>query len=415
MTHSFAAKFPTSTGSATTTPRPVSALGTTIRYSDGTECLDGISGRWNVPLGYGHRGVADAVHQALLDASYLSSQPDGHSWLDRADKMLLEVAGPGRFSRVLHTTSGSAALDAVIRLSRQYHALRGHKRRTIIVSLKQSFHGMTMGALSLTAADLGQADLGVDMRAIRHIEHHRTCALDQLLEREGDRIAAIVIEPVQNAGAVVVGQEFLSKVLAGRAEHGYLVAADEGNTGFGRTGPMFASQRWRENVDLLVASNGMTNGAQAASAVLIAPKVAKVLDQDDSLRVRGETHAGTPASCAAIMATITAFHDDDVLAQGAAVAYQLDERLKEITASFAGTGAGGTGCFRSLTLPGASQEAVADLTFKCLRSGAVVHPGPGCIQLVPALVYPRADLDRLMDRVRDALAETLGSRAVVAA
>ncbi len=414
MTHCFAAKFPTSTGSTTSRPRPVSAQGTTIRYSDGTECLDGVSGRWNVPLGYGHQGVAEAVHQALLEASYLSSLPDGHSWLDRADKMLLEVAGPGRFNRVLHTTSGSAALDAVIRLSRQYHSLRGQKRRTIIVSLKESFHGMTMGALSLTATDMGQADLGVDMRAIRHIDHRHTYALDQLLEQDGDRIAAIVIEPVQNAGAVVVGQEFLSKVLAGRAEHGYLVAADEGNTGFGRTGPMFASQRWRENVDLLVASNGLTNGAQAASVVLVAPKVAKVIGHD-SLRVRGETQAGTPASCAAIMATITAFHDDDVLAQGAAVAYQLDERLKEINKAFPGTGTNGTGCFRALTLPGASQAVVDDLAFKCLRSGAVVHPGPGCVQLVPALVYSRADLDRLMDRVHDATADTLGSRTVVAA
>lgn len=395
--------------------RPVSAHGTTIRLSDGTDCLDGVAGAWNVPLGYGHHAVADAIHQALLEASYLPNAEGRHTWLDRADKMLLEVAGPGRFNRVLHTTSGSACLESVIKLAREYHKLRGEPRRTIIVSLKGSTHGTTLGAMSLSAQDLGQAFFGVDMRAVRHVDQHRPTELRDLLDREGDRIAAFVIEPVQGAGTVMVDEQFLSTVLTGREEYGYLVAADEVATGFGRTGPMFASQRWCQNVDLLATSKGLTNGTQAASAVLLAPKVSRVLSEAQSLLQHMETQAGTPASCAAIMATITAFYNEDVLGQAAGVAYQLDERLREITAAVPGSGLTGTGCFRSLTLPGMSRTAVADLVARCLHGGAVVHPGPSCIQLAPALVYSREGLNQLLDRISTAVIEMAGSHRVVAA
>ncbi|SPT54431.1 Putrescine aminotransferase [Actinomyces bovis] len=395
--------------------RPISANGTKIQLSDGTDCLDGVAGNWNVPLGYGHQGVADAVHQALMEASYLPDVDGGHTWLDRADKMLLEVAGPGRFTRVMHSTSGSASLEAVIKVAREYHALRGERRRNIVVSLQGSNHGTTLGAMSLSAQNLGQADLGVDMRAVRHLDQRRPQELKQLLELEGDRIAAFVLEPVQGAGTRVLEEEFLNTVLEGRAEYGYLVAADEVATGFGRTGPMFASQRWSQNVDLLVTAKGLTNGTQAASAVLLSPKVTRVINEADFLLRHKETQAGTPASCAAIMATISAFHDEDVLGQAAAVAYQLDERLHEITSVVPGTGLTGTGCFRSLTLPGMNAAGVRHLVERCLYGGAVVHPGPNCIQLAPALVYGREDLDRLMDRVHHAVVEMTGSHRVVAA
>ncbi len=116
------------------TPHPVTAHGTRIRYADGHECLDGVSGLWNVPLGYGHRGVADAVHHALIDASYLTHFRAGHAWADRASSALLGLTRPGEFTRVLHVTSGSAAVDAVIKLARQFQLLRGEPRRRVIGS-----------------------------------------------------------------------------------------------------------------------------------------------------------------------------------------------------------------------------------------------------------------------------------------
>ncbi|AMD86972.1 aminotransferase [Actinomyces radicidentis] len=398
-----------------TTPYPVAAHGTRIRYADGSEALDGISGLWNVPLGYGHTGVADAVHTALLEASYLTSFRGSHAWADRASRAVLEVAGTDRYDRVLHTTSGSAALDSVIKLCRQYQLLRGEPSRQVLVTLKGSYHGTTMGAMALTGDDLCQSAYGVDLRTVRHVDHRRPRDLARLLERESERVAAVVIEPVQGSGTHVVGRDFLEQVLAGRREHGYLVVADEVATGFGRTGPMFASERWPEAPDVLASSKGLTNGTQAASVVLLSPKVTRVLDEADSPVMHGETQAGSPASCAAILATIEAFRSEDVLRRGERVAAQLDARLRELADAVPGARTTGAGCFRSLTVPGLDAAGVTELITRCRAAGAVVQPGPSSFQVVPALVYEEADLDLLMDRVHQAVTEVLGLRAVSAA
>lgn len=391
-------------------PRPVSAHGTTIRYSDGTTRLDGIAGLWNVPLGYGHRGVADAVHAALLDASYLTHFRATHAWADRAGSALLEVAGPRHYNRVLHSTSGSAALDSVVKLVRQYQLLRERtNHRRLIVALKGSYHGTTMGAMALTGEDLGQRAYAVDTRLVRHVDHQHPQELRDLLAREGDRVAAIVIEPVQGSGTVVVGEGFLAAVEEGRREHGYLVVADEVATGFGRTGRMFSSQGWSEQPDLLITSKGLTNGTQAASAVLMSQHVSQVLDESDSPFMHGETQAGAPAACAAILATIEAFREEGVLDRGAQVAARLDTALLDLAAQTGATTTG-KGCFRSLVLPDLDGQDATELVSRCRRAGAVVQPGPSCIQLVPSLIYAEDQLDSLLDRVGNAVLEFASHR-----
>lgn len=396
-------------------PQPTRAHGTAITYADGSQCLDGISGLWNVPLGYGHRGVADAVHAALLEASYFTHFRGSHTWAERTGHRLLAAAGADHYRRVVHATSGSAALDSVIKMVRQYQVVCGEPSRTTIVSLKGSYHGTTLGAMSLTGENLGQRIYGVDGRSVRHIDHRRPQDLARLLEREGDRVAAVVLEPVQGSGTHVVGPEFLSTVLEGRRRHGYLLVADEVATGFGRTGPMFASETWAESPDILVTSKGLTNGTQAASAILLATRVTEALDSADSPFMHGETQAGSPASCAAILATLEAFENEDVLSRGRAVARQLDERLDALAERIPGSSTTGLGCFRSVQLPDADGQTITRIIDQCRRNGAIVQPGPSSFQLVPALVYDARDLDRLMDRVQDAVSSVLAGRGTVAA
>ena len=387
---------------------PVGAHGTTITYADGSRCLDGISGLWNVPLGYGHSGVADAVHQALLEASYLTCFRSTHGWAERASDALLKAAGPECYGRTIYATSGSAALDSTIKLARQVQMLREQPNRQLIVSLKGSYHGTTLGAMSLTGEDLGQRMYGVDIRTIRHVDHRRLRDLERLLYREGSRIAAVVLEPVQGSGAHVVGQEFLAAVFEGRLRHGYLVVADEVATGFGRAGPLFASQVWAESPDILVASKWLTNGAQAASAILLSHAVAQTLDDADSPFMHGETQAGSPASCAAILATLRAYEEEDILGRGRLIAAHLEARIRSVVERVPGATSTGTGCFRSIRLPGNSN--IPDVVSQCRVHGAIVQPGPSSIQLVPALVYESLALDHLMDRVEDTIVSISSSR-----
>jgi adenosylmethionine-8-amino-7-oxononanoate aminotransferase len=382
-----------------------------VHFADGSSALCGTSGLWNVNLGYGNEAVTRAIADATRDASYLTLFRYGHEPAERAARALIAAAAPDRYDRVLFATAGGAALDAAIKIARQRGQLDGQARRRLVVGLHGSYHGMTFGAHGLTGEDLGQAAYGVDQRLVRHVRHDDPRDLARLLRAQGGEIAAIVLEPVLGSGAHVVAPEVIEAVLRGREEHGYLVVADEVASGFGRTGPMFASSAWSAQPDLLVTSKGLTNGTCAASAVLWAPHVTDAFERADAMLVHGETQAGTPQTCAAIEATIGQFAELDALRRGARVAERLDARLRELAAAAPAVHAvHGAGCFRALALRDADGQPldarrIEALVAACRANGAIVHPGPSAVQLVPALTYDDEALERLLDRVASVLVE----------
>ena len=390
------------------------AHGTRLHFADGTSALCGTSGLWNVNLGYGDAVVADAIAAASREASYLSLFRYGHVYAERAAEALLDVARPHEYRRVLFSTAGGAALDAAIKIARQHARLAGSPERRLVVALRGSYHGMTFGAYGLTGEDLGQAGYGVDQRLVRHVDPADPAELSRLLDLQGGAIASVTLEPVLGSGAHVVSPAVVDAVLRARDEHGFLVVADEVASGFGRTGPVFASHAWPGQPDLLVTSKGLTNGTCAASAVLWAPRVVDAFDRNDAMLLHGETQAGSPQSCAAIEATIAQLHALDALARGDAVSARLDRWLAECAALPGVGSARGAGCFRALELcmpdgSPAGPEEVARVVAACRAAGAIVHPGPACIQLIPALTYEEADLDALLDSVACALARRAGA------
>lgn len=386
----------------------VSAQGTRITFADGTEALCATSGLWNCNLGYGNEAIATAIGEAARQASYLTLFRYGHAWADRAAAALLDSTAPHRYARVVFSTAGGAALDTSLKIVRQVALARG-TARSLVVSLRGSYHGLTFGAMGLTGEDLQQSALGVDQRLVRQVSPDDPGELDRLLAAQGSRVGAVVLEPVLGSGTRVVDPAVVELVLRRRDELGYLVVADEVATGFGRTGPMFASGLWPAQPDLLVASKGLTNGTCAASAVLLGHQVAADLDAADVTLAHGETQAGSPVSCAAMLATLAEFDRLDALAGGRRVADRLATWLEEQLAENPLVGAvTGRGCFRSLVLraPDGGQlppDVVADLVTRCRRHRVVVHPGPSCLQLVPALTYRPDDLEVMLSRVENVL------------
>jgi adenosylmethionine-8-amino-7-oxononanoate aminotransferase len=384
----------------------VAAQGMHIRLADGRELLDGTSGLWNVNLGFGNHAVAEAISAALRDASYLTLFRYGHRYAEQAARALIAAAGRDRFARVLFSTSGGAANDVMMKLARQTALLRGHPERRLMVSLRGSYHGLTFGGFALTGEDLGQRAYGIDQRLVRQIAHGDGSQLQRLLKREGDKVAAVVVEPVLGSGAHVLPEPFVTTLLEGREQHGYLVVADEVATGFGRTGEMFAHDRWPAGPDILVVSKALTNGTCGAAALLLSPGVCETFDVADAVLVHAETQAGTPPSCAAMLAVLAEMERLDVVASARRVARRLDEGLRSLVTELPwATGTSGIGCFRGLALARpvnrpistADVQGVVDAT---LAEGAVVQPGPSSVQLIPSLIATDAQIDDLICRLR---------------
>ncbi|MFD6417497.1 daptide-type RiPP biosynthesis aminotransferase [Streptomyces sp. NPDC060194] len=394
----------------------VSAEGMRIRFHDGRELLDGDSGLWNANLGHGNAAITQAVADALHQASYLSVFRFEHTYARRAAEALVELAGADHYSRVVFSTSGGSANDLVMKTARHYQALRGRDDRKTVVGLLGSYHGLTYGSFSLTGENLGQRLYGVDGRYVRHVPPNDTAALAALMERQGDSIAAFVVEPVLGSGAVPLEQEYLDALLDHRDRHGFLLVADEVATGFGRTGDMFASQRWSARPDLLVTSKGLTNGTCAASAVIVSRAVADAFAEADAMLTHGETQAGTPASCAAILATISEMRRLDAVARGRRLAERLADELDTMVAGHALVGSStGLGLFRAVTVLTAAgdplpQGEVMDLVAAIRDAGAIVHPGLHGVQLLPPLTCGDEDLAELLSCVRTGIETHAASR-----
>jgi adenosylmethionine-8-amino-7-oxononanoate aminotransferase len=393
----------------------VSAEGVRVRFLDGRELLCGTSGLWNANLGYGNKAIALAASAALYDASYLSVFRYENTYARRAAEELIQVAGAGHFGRTMFSTSGGAANDLVMKLARHYQALRGNGARKLVVGLRDSYHGLTFGGFALTGENLGQSVYGVDQRLVRHVSPNSAEEIGRLTERQGQQIAAVVVEPVLGTGAVPLEPAYVETLLELRDRHGFLLVADEVATGFGRTGSFFASQRWPAPPDLLISSKGLTNGTNAAAAVLVSETVAAAFDAAGEVFFHGETQAGTPVACAAILATLAEMRRLDAVASAQRLSAQLDEALEDLVATHPRVIATtGVGCFRSIRLCTAAgeqlpQSEVPRVVAAIRRAGAIVHPGVRGVQILPALIYTATELAELLDCVRAGLDAQAGT------
>lgn len=383
----------------------VSASGRRITYADGRTRLCATSGLWNVPLGYGNAVIAEAVARATRDASYLSIFRTPHRLAAEAAEALVDLAGPHAYERVVFSTSGGSANDAMMKLARQYWAVEGDPARTLVVGLRGSYHGTMFGSHALSGEALLQPLYGLDRRGVRHVPHDDDGDdLDVLLRREGARVAAVVVEPVLGSGALLLAPSYVQRMLSLRDRHGFLLVADEVATGFGRTGRLFASDAWPAPPDVMVVSKALTNGATAASALLVGARVSRAFARAAATFVHAETQAGTPVASAAILAVIAELRRIRVLAAVASLGARLSGLADGLVVDGYADGRTGIGCFVGLrvsegggAVPG---TRIAELVTAIADAGAIVHPGPSAIQLVPAYTYDDDDLAVLDDAIR---------------
>ncbi|MFE0181235.1 daptide-type RiPP biosynthesis aminotransferase [Streptomyces olivaceus] len=387
----------------------VSARGVRIRYADGSDLLCGTSGLWNANLGYGNAAIARAAADALTKASYLSLHQYENTYARQAAAELIEVCGPQNYGRVLFSTSGGAANDLVMKLARQFHVLRGEASRKAVVALEGCWHGLTYGAFALTSDNLGQRMYGVDRRLVVHVPPNNPERLAAMLAKHGANIAMMVVEPVLGTGAIPLTDAYIGELIRLRRQYGFLLVADEVATGFGRTGTFFASENWPSPPDILISSKGLTNGTSACAAVIVSHDVADVFAQPDTVVAHAETQAGTPVTCATILATLSEMRRLDAVARAASLSERLDEELVRLAGEEPlVSGTTGKGCFRSIRLRDRSgtvlpQSEVPTVIAAIRDAGAVVHAAPDGIQLLPALTYGD-ELAELFGCIRSGLA-----------
>ncbi len=326
------------------TARPIvvsRAKGVWLEDADGRRYLDGNSSWYVAALGHGHPRLLRAMTEQAQSLAHCSLAGIAHEPAARLAEELVAVAPPG-LSRVFYTDDGSTAVEAAIKMCAQAWRQLGAPRKTRFVALDGAFHGDTLGATSLGGVDVFRRPFGgVTFECVhapfpeRGAYERAFAAIGDLLEREGDTIAAIFVEPIvqATAGMRVYDAAFLRELRALCDAHDVWLVADEVFTGFGRTGPMWACEHAGVVPDVMCIGKALS-AIVPMGAVLAQEHIFSAFRGGrDRAFLYGHSFCGNPIGTSLAREVLAIFRDEAVLAHATRLAPILArefERLAEL-------------------------------------------------------------------------------------
>jgi putrescine---pyruvate transaminase len=415
------------------TTRIVRGKGIYVWDADGRRYVDGLSGLWNVAVGHGRVEIARAIARQARALAYaptllgFSTEP--------AVRLAARIAKllPAGLGHVVFTSGGSESNESVIRYVRAYNRLRGMPDKIGIVALTNAYHGTTTGAASLTGlATFHRGFEPMMPEALRMARPHcyrcelglthPACALacadelERVVAREGsDRIGAVIVEPIQGVGGVVVPPPgWLERIRAIADRHDLLLVVDEVITGFGRTGKWFGFQHWDVVPDMLVFAKGVTSGYQPLGGVVLHDRIFRTFVDagPDFALHHGFTYSGHPVACAAGLATLDIIERERLVDDVRRKAPHFRQALDTMKASPL------VGDIRAIGFM-AAVEIVADCETRrsfppemrvpfrirdtALRRGLICRASADAVMLCPPLVTTTAQIDEIVTTLDAAL------------
>ena len=351
--------------------------------TDGKAYIDCIGGHGVVNVGHTNSAVIKAIKE---QAQRLWACPNGF-YNDRRAQLLAElirVAPPG-MERVFLCNSGAEAVEAALKFARVSTG------RTKVVAAMRGFHGRTLGALSATWRKSYRQPFEPLVPGFEFVPYNR---LEQMRQAVDEETAAVILEAVQGEGGVIPGDgEYLRGVQALCQERGALFIVDEVQTGFGRTGRMFASQHYDLQPDLMCVAKGIASGFPMG-AVLLSSRVG-----DLPPKSHGTTFGGNPMACAAALATINFIESEGLPQRAAKLGAQLMDGLKAIPSPLVRE-VRGLGLMVGMELKGKSAPYLAALAERgvlALSAGATV------MRFLPPLVISTEEVDTVVEQVAEVL------------
>ena len=351
---------------------------------DGKEYLDFVSGIAVFALGYNYPGYNDAL-KAQIDKLLHTSNYYYNVPAIEAAKKIKEVSG---MDRVFFTNSGAEAVEGAIKAARKYAYLKDGKTDHEIIAMNHSFHGRTFGALSVTGNPHYREAF---QPMIGNIKFADLNDFDSVLACVNDKTCAIIMETVQGEGGIYPAtEEFLTKVRALCDEKDILLILDEIQCGMGRTGYMYAWQKYGVKPDIMTTAKALGCGVPVGAFLLNEKVGANSLVAGD----HGTTYGGNPFACAAINKVLDLFKQDNIIENVNKVAPYLEKRLDEIKDKYDFiVDRRGAGFMQGLVF----NRPVADVINKALEKGLIlINAGSEIIRFVPPLIITKEDVDDMI-------------------
>lgn len=395
----------------------------------GREYLDGIAGLWVVNAGHGRREIAQAYADQAARLAYASAMSYTTTPAVELAAKLAELA-PGDLNRVFFSSGGSEAVESAIKIAKQVQSMRGFPKRYKIIARRRSYHGMTYGAMSLTAtrnetwfgpfmygvyhvptpdryrSDFGLEGEAADIAAAKYVEQ-------EIISQGPESVAAVIGEPISSAGGLHVPSPKYWQLLREICDrHGVLLVADEVINGFGRTGTMFATEQFGFVPDIMTTAKGLSSGYAPIAATIVRESVFDVFKENKEAAMGHLlTFGGHAAACAAALKNLEIFEEEGLVKQSADKGAYLMQRLEELRAHPSVGDVRGLGLYAAVDLVKSKETRekfdrgsafTARLNELVMDRGLVTRIWD-VIHLAPPLVATKEEIDRMVEIVDESL------------
>jgi len=426
-------------------PLAVSGEGPYLIDQQGKRYLDGSGGAAVSCLGHNHPAIVDAIKTQVDKLAYAHS---GFFTTEPAEQLadFLIDRAPGDLDRVYFVSGGSEAVEACLKLARQYFVEIGQPQRRHLIARRQSYHGNTLGALAVGGNEWRRAQFKPLLIESHHIapcyayreqrpgeslEDYGQRAANELetkiLELGEDSVIAFICEPVvgATAGAVPAVPAYLKRIREICDRYGVLLILDEVMCGMGRTGSLFACEQDGVAPDLMAIAKGLGAGYQPVGAMLASHRIYDAIEQGSGFFQHGHTYMGHPTVCAAGLAVQQTIERDNLLANVRAQSHNLFDALNEQFGQHPHVGdIRGRGLFVGVELVAdrdtktpfdPNRKLNAKIKQAAMQRGLMCYPMGGTIDgqhgdhvlLAPPFIVNESHITELVDKLSGALADTL--------
>jgi predicted acetylornithine/succinylornithine family transaminase len=372
----------------------VEGKGCRVEDADGRSYLDLCAGIAVVSVGHGHPRLAQAVFEQAGRLMHTSNL----FFNERSIALAAELQRRTPFARFYFCNSGAEANESLLKLARRHHHGRGDGKRVEIVCAFSSFHGRTMGALSMTGQPKYHEGMGPLVPGVQHVPYGDAAALERAVTA---RTAAVLLEPIQGEGGVVeASADYLKTARRLCDERGALLMFDEVQTCYGRTGRFLGREHSGVLPDACALAKGMGSGFPIG-AMAVSEQLANALPPGS----HASTFGGNPLACAAALAVLAIFDEEKLVENADSVGAHLGEQLAQLARELpAVADARGRGLLRGVKLAAGVQPAA---TLARIREGGVLLSlaGADVLRFTPPLCVTRAEIDEGLEVVRKVLSE----------
>ena len=407
----------------------VRAEGMYFWTADGRKVLDGFAGLWCCNAGHCRKPIVEAIQRQAALMDYAPAFQMGHPLAFELANRIVDLA-PGRLDHVFFCNSGSEAVDTALKIAIAWQRIRGEGTRTRLIGRERGYHGVGFGGISVGGIVANRKMFGTMLTGVDHLSHtlnieknaysrgqpewgaHLADELERIVAlHDASTIAAVIVEPIAGStGVILPPKGYLQRLREITKKHGILLIFDEVITAFGRVGANFAADVYGVEPDMITFAKGVTSGTVPMGGVIVSGDIYQsfMTGPPGAIEIfHGYTYSAHPLACAAGVATLQLYKDEDLFARAAKMAVKFEQALHSLKGARHVIDIRNQGLVGGVELApraGAPGARGFEAYLRCYEKNVLVRSTGDIMAIAPALIVEEKQLDEIVQTLRDVLA-----------